>query len=215
MGDILLVGATGMVGSAIREQAEGRSLTIVARRPLTDLAANETAIVASSDEWAARIERAKPSVVLNCLGTTIRQAGSQSAFRAVDHDLVLAVAKAAKASGTEHFISVSSVGASAKSGNFYLRTKGEVEAALRALAFDRLDIMRPGLLTGQRAGPWRPGESIAMALAPVTDMLLHGGARRYRSVAASAVARAMLALATTGGSGVHVHEHDAIVELAD
>jgi uncharacterized protein YbjT (DUF2867 family) len=149
------------------------------------------------------------------LGTTIKQAGSQAAFRAVDHDLVLAVARAAKAAGARHCISVSSVGASAKSGSFYLRTKGEVEAELRAVGFDRLDMLRPGLLTGQRGGPWRPGESIGMALAPLTDLLMLGSARRYRSVPGASVARAMLRLAELGGSGVHVHEHDAIVQLAD
>jgi len=117
-------------------------------------------------------------------------------------------------------ISVSSVGAKAGSGNFYLSTKGKMEDALAAMGFDRLDILRPGLLLGDRHGPRRTGEAIGMLLAPLTDALMHGGLRRYRSVRADAVARAMLALAagggtTGGGSSVHVHEHDAILSLAD
>jgi uncharacterized protein YbjT (DUF2867 family) len=172
-------------------------------------------VIADSGQWSEKIAAIRPAIVLNALGTTIRQAGSQAAFRAVDHDLVLAVARAAKEAGARHFISVSSVGAAAKAANFYLRTKGEAEAALRALAFERLDLLRPGLLLGERQGPFRAGEALAMLAAPLTDVLLHGGLRRYRSIAAASVARAMAALAAMGGSGTHVHEHDAIVQLAD
>lgn len=217
MGEMVLVGATGMVGSALLGAAGAQPITLLARRSVEDLPPHCTQIIAQPEDWPDRIGEMQPLVMFNCLGTTIRQAGSQSAFRAVDHDLVLAVARAAKAAGAKHFISVSSVGASARSSNFYLRTKGEVEAALGAIGFERLDILRPGLLTGQRGGPWRPGESLGMMLAPFTDLLMHGGARRYRSVAGATVARAMLALArggVSGGSGAHIHEHDAIVDLA-
>lgn len=225
MDKMLLVGATGMVGSALAAGFDGPGLTLLVRRASGHAAPHIAEIVAAADTWPATIAAIKPVVVFNCLGTTIRQAGSQAAFRAVDHDLVLAVAAAAKAAGARQFISISSVGASAGSGNFYLKTKGEVEAALRALNFDRLDIMRPGLLTGPRGGAWRPGESVGMALAPLTDLLMHGAMRRYRSVPGATVARAMLALAKaggataggakTGGSSVHGHDHDAIVALAD
>lgn len=215
MDKLLLVGATGMVGGAFAEGIRARVFTILVRREATNVPPHCTQLVAQTENWPAQVAEVGPAVVINCLGTTIRQAGSQAAFRAVDHDLVLAVAQAAKDAGTRHFISVSSVGASAKGGNFYLRTKGEVEAGLRALNFERLDIIRPGLLTGQRGGAWRPGESIGMALAPLTDALMFGGMRRYRSVPGVTVARAMVALAQQGGSGTHVHEHDAVVALAD
>jgi uncharacterized protein YbjT (DUF2867 family) len=210
----LLVGATGMVGTQVAALVPPAMLTILARRA-THIADGATLMVASSDEWPSLIAAARPDVVVSTLGTTIRQAGSQAAFRAVDHDLVLSVARAAKDAGVRHFIAVSSVGASARASNFYLRTKGEVEAALGALDFDRLDIVRPGLLTGARSGPTRVGEALAMLAAPATDVLLHGALRRYRSVPAATVATAIAALAEAGGSGRHVHEHDAIVQLAD
>lgn len=215
MSDLLLVGATGMVGQAVVAAAQGQELAILVRRAPDQPVAGAETIIAPTDEWAARIAALAPVTVINCLGTTIRQAGSQAAFRAVDHDLVLAVAAAAKAAGAQHFISVSSVGARASAGNFYLRTKGEVEARLRELAFDRLDILRPGLLMGDRHGPFRAGEALAMLAAPLTDALLHGTLRRYRSIKAETVARAIVALAVGGGSGAHVHEHDSIVQLAD
>ena len=216
---ILLIGATGMVGSAVIAQAGDAPLQILARRAPAQTAAIPSTI-APPEDWPAAIAQVAPAVLINALGTTIAQAGSQAAFAAVDHDLVLAAARAARAAGTRHMISVSSVGAKPGSGNFYLSTKGKVEDELAALGFDRLDILRPGLLMGDRQGPRRTGEAIGMLLAPLTDALMHGGLRRYRSVRADAVARAMLALAsgggaTGGGSSVHVHEHDAILSLAD
>ncbi len=211
---VLLVGATGMIGAQVAKLVPPESLTIVARRPL-ELANGAEMIVAPIEDWPARIAAARPEVAVSALGTTIRQAGSQSAFRAVDHDLVLAVAQSAKDAGAQHFIAVSSVGASAKADNFYLRTKGEAETALGALGFDRLDILRPGLLTGARSGPVRPGEALAMLAAPLTDALLHGSMRRYRSIPGNKVAAAMAKLAAQGGAGSHFHEHDAIMALAD
>ncbi len=213
MAELLLVGATGMVGSAVvRAAPEG--LHILARRPADVLPAGVRQTVVPTEGWAEAIAKAAPDVVASALGTTIRQAGSQAAFRAVDHDLLLAVAKAARDAGARHFITVSSVGASARSASFYLRTKGEVEEALGAMGFERVDILRPGLLTGERRGPFRAGEAMAMIAAPLTDALMQGRMRRYRSVPGETVARAMLSLAAGGGSGRHVHEHDGIVRLA-
>ena len=211
---VLLAGATGMIGTQVAKLVPPENLTIVARRPM-QVANGVELIVAPIEDWPARIATVRPEVAVSTLGTTIRQAGSQSAFRAVDHDLVLAVAQSAKDAGAQHFIAVSSVGASTKTANFYLQTKGQVEAALSALGFVRLDILRPGLLTGARGGPARPGEALAMLAAPLTDALLHGRLRRYRSIPGNRVAAAIAKLAAVGGTGAHFHEHDAIVALAD
>ena len=214
MTDMLLIGATGMVGSAVIAAADDAPLHVLARRSPPGVDASRVTI-APAEDWPAAITGLAPRILVSALGTTIAQAGSQAAFRAVDHDLVLAAARAARSAGTRHMITVSSVGASASSSNFYLSTKGQVEDELAALGFERVDLLRPGLLMGDRQGPRRTGEAIAMALAPLTDALMQGPLRRYRSVRASAVARAVLRLAATGGTGVHVHEHDAIMSLAD
>ena len=116
MSELLLIGATGLVGAKVAALAPRAALTIVARRAL-DSADGMAVIVAPSERWVDLIAEARPDIFLNCLGTTIRQAGSQAAFRAVDHDLVLAAAGAARASGARHCISVSSVGANAAAGN--------------------------------------------------------------------------------------------------
>ncbi len=213
--DTLLLGATGMIGQAVIANAGDRRLGILARRPVENLAAHHAQHVAPPDDWAEIIGTERPATLICCLGTTIRQAGSQAAFRAVDHDLVLAAARAAKYAGAAHMIVVSSVGASPEGANFYLRTKGEVEAELRALDFARLDILRPGLLVGAREGPPRLGEGLAIIAAPLTDALLHGSLRRYRSIPAVKVAQAIVALAGRAEPGVHIHGNDDIRALAD
>ena len=210
--DIILIGATGLVGGIVARSVAATSLV---RRAADDPDSQPEMVVAPGEQWPAIIAGRRPATLISCLGTTIRQAGSQAAFRAVDHDLALACARAAKEAGARHMIAVSSVGASSQASNFYLRTKGEVEDDLRALAFDRLDLLRPGLLTGNRAGPPRLGEGIAMAAAPLTDALLHGSLRRYRSIPADRVARAIVTLTGERASGAHIHENDAIRALAD
>ena len=215
MSDALIVGATGLIGSAVIDAFGSRAVTVVARRAVEGLAPHHSERVAPPDNWPDIIAAEKPAVLICCLGTTIRQAGSQAAFRAVDHDLILAAARGARQGGTAHMIVVSSVGASAKAGNFYLRTKGETEDGLRALGFERLDLIRPGLLLGNRPGPPRLGEGLATIAAPLAGALLHGSFRRYRSIHGATVAAAIVKLAGQGGSGVHIHENDAIRALAD
>lgn len=214
MTDMLLIGATGMVGSAVMAEARDAQLHILARRAPPS-GGSHAVTIAPPEDWPTAITTLAPRVLISALGTTIAVAGSQAAFRAVDHDLVLAAARAARSAGARHMIAVSSIGASAASRNFYLATKGQVEDSLAAMGFDRVDFLRPGLLMGDRQGPRRAGEAIGMLLAPLTDALMVGSLRRYRSVRATAVARTILALAKGGGTGVHVHEHDAIMSLAD
>jgi len=216
---LLLVGATGLVGGAV--------VAATARQPALQIAAlarREAALppgarlemlVADPADWPAAIARARPEVLVIALGTTIAaQGGDRQAFRAVDHDLVLAVAQAARAAGTRQAILVSSVGADPTSRNFYLSVKGETEAALGRLNFARLDILRPGLLRGQRVGPPRPAERIGQIVAPLIDPLLQGRWSAYRSVHARDVAAAILALAGQPGLGRHVHFSMDIHRLA-
>lgn len=212
---ILLIGGTGLVGQAVVANAGPHRIALLGRRMPGTPVPGFPAIAAPPENWPEVVAMNRPETVISCLGTTIRQAGSQAAFRAVDHDLVLAVARAAKEAGARQMILVSSVGAAPRSSNFYLRTKGEIEAELRALDFERLDILRPGLLMGERPGPRRFGEGLAMAAAPLTDALLHGSLRRYRSIPADMVAKAIVGLIGTGTVGAHIHENDAIRSLAD
>lgn len=215
---IALVGATGLIGTTLIARAVEREryrLTAIARREASlPRGAKMEMLVADPATWREAIAAADASALVIALGTTWRAAGrNEAAFRAVDHDLVLACAGAAKGAGVRQCIAVSSVGARASSSARYLRTKGEVEDALAKLGFERLDLLRPGLLRGPRAER-RPAEKLAMVAAPLTDALLHGGLRKYRSVSATQMADAILALAAEKPRGRFVHEHDAIVRAA-
>lgn len=148
------------------------------------------------------------------VGTTIKSAGSPVAFRAVDHDAVLAFARWAHRSGIDAFALVSSVGADAGARNFYLRVKGDTEAALRSIPFRRLVLVRPSLLLGSRAEA-RWGEAIARAVMPAFNGLIPGRLRRFRAIQADVVASALVTAAMGNGpDGIQTWEHDAIVAAA-
>lgn len=151
--------------------------------------------------------------VFSALGTTIRKAGSQEAFRRVDLELPLRAAQEALKAGVEQFIVVSSVGADPASKNFYLRVKGELEQELSKLPFRAIHILRPSLLIGKRQ-EFRLGESLAIAVAPVLDLLTVGQLQRYHSIKAELVGRAMVSAARSGKQGTFVYEFDSIKPLA-
>lgn len=130
-------------------------------------------------------------VAFCCLGTTLKRAGAAEAFRAVDHGAVLAFAWAVQCGGVRSFFTVSALGADAGSRVFYNRVKGETEEALRVLGFARLAIFRPGLLRGPRA-EFRLGEKIGAVVLGAVGPLLRGRWRKYRSISAATVARAMV-----------------------
>ena len=151
-------------------------------------------------------------VVFCCLGTTIRTAGSRAAFRHVDYELVLNVARQARAAGTGTFAVVSSLGADPGSGNFYQRTKGEMEAAVSELAFGRLAILRPSLLMGNR-DEFRPVEAASKLASRLVNPLLLGSLRRYRSIDAGVVAHAMIETDLDRFEGVRILESDDIARI--
>ncbi len=202
---ILLAGATGLVGRVVLAQAlaEPRVAQLVAptRRPLAPHPKLENPLVdfaalpADAPWWTV-------DGVVCTLGTTMRQAGSHEAFRRVDFDYPVAVARHARAHGATAYALNSSVGANAYSDNFYLRTKGEVEVALRACGYPSLTIARPGLLGGTRA-EFRPGERVGLVVLRLLGPLLP---RRYRISPAARVACTLLEGALTTPPGIHLVE---------
>ena len=219
---IILAGATGLVGGRVldylRARDDATNVSTVSRRPLSGADRKLDQIVAPASEWAAHIADLKCDVAVCCLGTTIKAAGSQEAFAALDHKAVVAFAAACRAAGARQVLLVTSVGADAGSRNFYLSTKGKAEADIRGLGFARVDIFRPGLLTGQRPGPLRFGERLAMAVSPLTDMLTPNVLSRYRSIPAQSVAHAIAGLTGAQEAGEFIHHNDdmqAIISKTD
>lgn len=213
----LVAGANGMVGVALlRALANSGDYTRVialTRRPLT---LDAPRLVNRILRFAALENEMKGLACHDafcCLGSTLKEAGSPAAFRAVDHDLVLSFARGAQAAGAQTLVVVSSIGADRSSRNFYLRVKGETEAALEALRFRALHLLQPSLLLGERK-QWRLGETLARWTLPVLNPLLLGSYARYRAIAARSVAAAMCAAARSGRAGVLRYTYPAIQNLA-
>jgi uncharacterized protein YbjT (DUF2867 family) len=150
--------------------------------------------------------------VFCCLGTTMKKAGSRAAFRKVDHTYVVHLAEAALKNGATTFSVVSAMGADSASLFYYNRVKGDTEADLAALGFDRLHIFRPSLLLGDREEK-RLGEEIAGMIMGVVRPLMRGSLSKYRPVHGRTVAAAIHAVAQQSGNGVRIFESDRIQQL--
>ena len=206
----LLVGASGLVGSFLLQRlldapAYAR-VAVWARRPL-ELKHPKLA-VEIVDFAKLEERRVEAEDVFCCLGSTIKAAGSQAAFRRVDHDYPVALARAAAKGGARRFLVVSALGASARSGVFYNRVKGEMETAVRAAGIEKTSIFRPSLLSGPRKDE-RTGEKIGLVVGKVLGPLLG----KYRPIHADLVAAAMHKVAEQDLPG-RIYESDEIRALA-
>jgi uncharacterized protein YbjT (DUF2867 family) len=200
----LLAGATGLIGRELAAQWLGPGvLHLLARRPIAAPKPLQRVMVVDFKSLPA-LPPAQSAFC--CLGTTIKVAGSQDAFRAVDFDSVVAFAKAARQAGATRFAVVSALGASPQASGFYNRVKGEMEQAVAKIGFDCVVIARPSLLSGNRGNlgqPQRLGEQLALAAtAPVRWMI----PKTWRPIPAAVVARAMLRAVAEGQPGVRVVE---------
>jgi len=206
---LLLVGATGLVGQQVLRLALAHPhvLTVVAptRRPLAAHPKLENPIVdfdrlpADAAWWAV-------DALISTLGTTIKKAGSPDAFRRVDHDYIVAAARAGRAHGALAFALTSALGADPSSRVFYSRVKGETEQSVAALGYPSLTIVRPGLIGGARRES-RPAERLAMYALGIVGPLLP---RRYRISPADRIAAALVDAAIAAVPGRRVVESDAL-----
>ena len=204
---IIIAGSTGLMGSLLLKRLSGHDVTLIGRRANRDASATTQQLIGDTADWPRLMADVKCEVAICTLGTTMAQAGSKAAFAAVDHDAVIAFAKAAKAGGARQFMIVSSVGANAKASNFYLATKGQAEDGVNAIGFARIDIFRPGLLRGKRGGTVRPVERLMINLSPITNLLTPRLFDHYRAIDANDVAGAMATLVGKVGEGVFAHHN--------
>lgn len=197
---IVIAGATGLTGEHLLDRllSEPTVARVLApsRRPLASHPHLENP-VGELDQLLPKLT-CPVDTAFCCLGSTIKQAGSQEAFRAVDHDLVLAFARRARELGARHLVVISALGANPQSSVFYNRVKGETEEALKAMGWPQLTIARPSLLLGARR-EFRLGERLA---APLLRWL----PGKYRGIDACALARALWRLALEEQDGVRVIE---------
>lgn len=215
----LIAGATGLVGNLLLKRLlaspDYARVVVVTRRSLglshpklTEMVVEFKALDVLFANPAIRVDDA-----FCALGTTIKKAGSQSAFRRVDLDYVVNFAKAAKAAGAARFLLVSAIGSSAQSSIFYSRVKGEAEQAVSGLGFETTHIFQPGLIIGPRAER-RPAEAAMMAATPFLNNLLVGPLKIYRGIPADTIAAAMIAAAASPDKGRVIHTYTSMTQLA-
>jgi len=206
---VLLAGATGLVGRALLARllsVERRQRVVVlARKPLPTTAVRDSRLTVLVGDMAALAREAGAiDDAYIALGTTIKVAGSEAAFRAVDFDLVVAIARAAREAGARRLAVVSALGADRRSRVFYNRVKGDMEEAVAALGYESVVLARPSLLLGDRASlgqPTRPGEVwAARLLGPLLPVVPAG----VRPIAAPVVAAAMVAALDRAEPGTRV-----------
>lgn len=212
---LLIAGATGLVG--------GQTLTLAVNDTRFEAIVAPTRRALALQPVPARL--ANPTIdfsqlpedlfagvdaVACALGTTLKKAGSKERFREIDKDLVVSLATAAHRAGVRRFAYVSSVGANPKSATFYLRMKGETEAALDAIGFESLTLLRPSFLGGER-GESRPLERVGLGLATALSFAIP---KRCRVVSAESVARSLLESLVAGRPGHAVIESEAIATRA-
>lgn len=203
---VLVVGATGLVGSEVVSQlvedpTVGRIVIAVRRQP-AEVPARVESHVVDFEHLDAHAGLFAVDQIVCALGTTIRQAGSRSTFRRVDFEYPLAIARLGLARGARHFLLVSALGANSASSIFYNRVKGELEDQLRTLGYRSVTIVRPSLLLGKRR-EFRLMERVGMVIGEFVP-------GRYRPVEASAVARTLVTAARQDAPGLNIIESEEI-----
>ena len=214
----VIAGASGMIGSELcrqlaREGSGFDRVVALTRRPL-DFSFPKVVGQQVDLGRLDAVDIGPVDAAFCALGTTMKVAGSPEAFRLVDYDYVAAFARFAKAAGAKTFVLLTAVDAAAKSGNFYLQVKGEDELAVEAVGFASLYIFRPSFLVGTRREV-RVGERIGIWAARALQFALVGPLRKYRPIAAEAVAGGMRGAANAASPGRHICHYDDIIKLAN
>jgi uncharacterized protein YbjT (DUF2867 family) len=201
----LLAGTTGLIGSQLLDlllaSSEYEKVIAISRRPLEKRDQKLNNLVCELRDLPAVLQQVKAQDVFCCLGTTMRKAKSKEAFRAVDYDAPVALAKAAKENGAKKYLLISALGANKNSSIFYNQVKGEVEEAIDQLNFDSYHILQPSLLTGPRK-EHRGGEEAAQIFYKIFGFLIP---KKFASIESIKVAKAMMEYARDEKKGKFIH----------
>jgi uncharacterized protein YbjT (DUF2867 family) len=214
----LLVGASGLVGGHclrfLLDELSYAHVIVLVRRPLQVVHDKLIQLVINFDELESLGQCPPADDVFCCLGTTIKKAGTQDAFRKVDFDYPVKIAALTEHCGAAQFLLVSSLGADPHSRVFYSRVKGEVEEAIRKISYTTINIFRPSLLLGERT-EYRAGEKAGAWMMSGLNHILVGSLKKYRAIGARDVAQAMVRTAQWNLCGVNIFESQRIQEIAD
>jgi len=212
----LIAGATGLIGSELVETLKQtnyyQKIYLLVRREVDAVDERVVPLVLDFDGFQSK-DLPKVQDVYCCLGTTMKNAGSKSAFRKVDYHYPLKLAELCRKNGAEQYMLVSSMGANKSSRFFYNQVKGETEEALAGVGYPALHIFRPSILLGNRKEK-RNGEKIAQKVMQMVSPLMVSKLRNYRPIYGKTVAKAMLVAARQKRQGPHLFESAQIEVLA-
>lgn len=215
----LLLGASGFIGNQLLQlllddDSFDKVIALV-RKPLEISDPKlEQRITDFANEQLYREAMPAGDVIFCCIGTTMQQVrGNKTKYRQIDYDIPVQAAKWGIEKGYTQYILVSAIGADARSSNFYLRLKGEVETAVASIPYKAVHIFQPSLLLGHRKES-RPTEKMAQFFSPLFSMLTIGGFKKYRPVKGNTVANAMLKASDSDITGTHTYTYSAIQSLA-
>jgi nucleoside-diphosphate-sugar epimerase len=212
----VVFGATGLVGSELTVEllkgSEYDKIIIVTRKELHDLNPKLEQIILPDFSGLLQLQdKLASETYFCCIGTTIKIAGTQDAFKKVDYGIPVSIAQLARDLNVANLVIISSIGADSGSPNFYLRTKGEMENEVKRIYSGNLKIVRPSLLMGKRM-EYRFAEKFAVFFMKTMGWLFIGPLKKYRGINAADVARAMIRLAFLPSEKV-VYESDELQNL--
>lgn len=192
---VILVGSSGLIGSHLLSElirSEHISdILLLARRPsgISDPKVRE--LILNFDDLDLYADYLKADIIFSCLGTTRGQVSDQTEYRKIDLEYPVKILQLGMLKGLQQFHIVTSIGADASSANSYLRLKGELEDRLKSLGVPSLHIYQPSFLKGTRAQN-RPAEKLINLVSVLLDLFLLGPLKKYKSIKAETVAKAML-----------------------
>jgi uncharacterized protein YbjT (DUF2867 family) len=214
----LLVGASGLVGGHclqfLLEEPSYMSVVALVRKPLSISHPKLVQHLVEFSELETFGQLMYADDVYCCLGTTIKKAGTQEAFRKVDFDYPIKIAALTQHCGANQFLIVTSLGADPHSRIFYNRVKGEVEEAIRKISFTTINIFCPSLLLGERT-EHRTGEKAGAFIMSGLKYALAGPLKKYRAIQARDVTKGMVQVAQKNLKGVNIFDSKQIQEIAD
>jgi len=213
----ILLGASGLIGShllpLLLNSPAYAEVTVYVRKALPINNSKLKQIITDFEDLDVLNDGINASIVFSCLGSTKKKTPDIKKYRRIDYGIPLHFAQQAKKNGARQFHLVSSLGADAKSGNYYSKIKGEIEDAVNSIGYETVHIYQPSFLKGER-NENRPLEKLMLPIMSLLDVVLIGPLKKYKSIEATEVASAMYNQSITNQRGTLVHQSDQIKSLA-
>jgi len=215
----VVVGATGLIGSnlvnTLLNDASFERVKVLVRKtfPVSNPKLEVLVIdFNNTNDLSQKIGTGDS--IFCCIGTTQKKVkGDLNMYRKIDYDIPVNITGIASVNGFKKYLLVSSVGANAKSSNFYLKLKGEVEEEISTMRFESIHIFQPSMLLGQRK-EFRFGERVGKVLIQPLSFLFFGSLTKYKPIQANEVAKAMVAAAKKESKGINIYTYNEIKTLA-